>query len=302
MRYSPDGSVIAAIVAAPTRRPVVLLDPNTLEPLAAQPRGAGWSRWQVSGIDFSADGTRLAVFMWRVLGHGDDTRPGATWVYVWDLAAPEQQVAAKRVRSDGISAALTTRGDAFFTTQPLTRHEVVSGRSVQVPLPWGKNSAEVAEMSPSGDVLGVSGWRFGAAVLDPRTGRVLRQMEADEGDQPFYLSFSDDGRRMATVEFNRREAVVWDVATGKNLARVPLSTDGEVSDLGADGSTVYTAGTDGALRHWDVDGSTTVPCSSRPAPRTTAWAGRTGVLHPVAASWPTPEARTLPSSTSGPAR
>ena len=109
-------------------------------------------------------------------------------------------------------------------------------------------------MSPSGDVLGVSGGRFGAAVLDPRTGRVLRQMEADEGDQPFYLSFSDDGRRMATVEFNRREAVVWDVATGKNLARVPLSTSGEASDLGADGSTVYTAGCDGALRHWDVDG------------------------------------------------
>ena len=254
VRYSPDGSVIAAIVAAPTRSPVVLLDPNTLEPLAAQPRGAGWSRWQVSGIHFSPDGTRLAVFMWRVLGHGDDTRPGATWVYVWDLSALEQQVAAMRVRSDGISAALTTHGDAFFTTYPLTRHDVASGRSVQVPLPWGKNAAETAEMSPSGDVLGVSGWRFGAAVLNPRTGRVLRQMEADEGDQPFYLSFSDDGHRMATVEFNRREAVVWDVATGKNLARVPLATAGEASDLGADGSTVYTAGTDGALRHWDVDG------------------------------------------------
>lgn len=254
VRYSPDGSVLAAIVAAPTRRPVVLLDPNTLEPLAAQPRGTGWSRWQVSGIDFSPDGTRMAVFMWRVLGHDDATRPGATWVYVWDLSALGRQVAARRVRSDGISAALTTHGDSFFTTQPLTRHEVATGRSVLVPLPWGKNSAELAEMSPSGDVLGVSGWRFGAAVLDPRTGRVLRQMESDEGDQPFYLSFSDDGRRVATVEFNRREAVVWDVATGKNLARVPLATDGEASDLGADGSTVYTAGTDGALRHWDVDG------------------------------------------------
>ena len=59
-------------------------------------------------------------------------------------------------------------------------------------------------------------------MLDPRTGRVRRQMRTEEGDQPFYLSFSDDGRRMATVEFNRREAVVWDVATGKKLARVPL--------------------------------------------------------------------------------
>ena len=81
-----------------------------------------------------------------------------------------------------------------------------------------------------------------------------RQMRTEEGDLPFYLSFSDDGRRMATVEFHRREAVVWEVATGRTLARVPLATDGEASDLGADGSTLYTAGSDGALRHWDVDG------------------------------------------------
>ena len=79
-------------------------------------------------------------------------------------------------------------------------------------------------------------------------------MRTEEGDQPFYLSFSDDGRRIATVEFNRREAVVWEVATGEKLARVPIVTGGEASDLGADGSTVYTAGSDGVLRHWDVDG------------------------------------------------
>jgi WD40 repeat protein len=83
---------------------------------------------------------------------------------------------------------------------------------------------------------------------------VRRQLPTEDGDQPYLLSFSDDGQRMATVEVNRREAVVWEVASGDLLTRIPLGTDGEGSDLGATGSTVYTAGSDGALRHWDVDG------------------------------------------------
>jgi WD40 repeat protein len=91
-------------------------------------------------------------------------------------------------------------------------------------------------------------------VLDPHTGRVRRRMQTDEGDVPYLLSFSDDGRRMATVEFTTQDVIVWDVGSGQVLVRAPLAEDGEGSDLGAHGSTVYTAGSDGALRHWDVDG------------------------------------------------
>jgi WD40 repeat protein len=36
--------------------------------------------------------------------------------------------------------------------------------------------------------------------------------------------------------------------------RLPLSEAGEVIDFGADGATLYTAGADSALRHWDLDG------------------------------------------------
>ena len=184
----------------------------------------------------------------------ETTRARNRWVHVWDLQALDRPAARKQVDSDGIAVALTAGGDALFTTLPLTRHDLTSGRSVVLHEPWGEDSVEIAEMSPTGLALGVSGGDVGVAVLDPRTGRVRRQMRTEEGDLPFYLSFSDDGRRMATVEFHRREAVVWEVATGRMLARVPLATDGEASDLGANGSTLYTAGSDGALRHWDVDG------------------------------------------------
>ena len=254
VKFSPDGTILAVTVAAPARHPVALLDARSLQPLPVQPGGTGWARWQFNGFDFSNDGRRLSAIMWRVRGHDDTTRAAATWVYVWDLTSLARPIASMRVASPGVSVPLTADGGAFFTTHPLTRHDLVTGRAVRLPEPWGENSVEIAEMSPTGRALGVSGWDVGVAVLDPETGRVRRQMRTEEGDAPYYLSFSDDGRRIATVEFTRREAVVWDVASGDSLARVPLATDGEASDLGADGSTVYTAGSDGALRHWDVDG------------------------------------------------
>lgn len=254
VRFSPDGTMLAVTRAAPTRRPMVLLNARTLEPLAEQPGGTGWARWQLQGFHFSKDGRRLAALMWRLHGHSDRIRTGAAWTHVWDVATPARPVARMMVDSGGVTVALTPHGDQLFTTAPLTRHDVATGRSVVLGEPEGKDSVEIVEMSPTGRALGVSGGAFGAAVLDPMTGRLRREISMEEGDQPFYLSFSDDGRRMATVEFNRREAVIWEVASGDLLARIPLGTDGEASDLGADGSTVFTAGSDGALRQWDVDG------------------------------------------------
>ena len=158
-------------------------------------------------------------------------------------------------------------------------------------------------MSPTGGALGVSGGDVGVAVLDPRTGRVRRQMEMEEGDLPFYLSFSDDGRRMATVEFNRREAVVWDVATGKqtrpcaprrrtgrpptSARTAPRSTPPAPTALCASGTS--TAG-DGSSHGW-------------PSHR---YDGLGGSLRESLARWPLRrlhrQARTSPSSTSSPAR
>ena len=109
-------------------------------------------------------------------------------------------------------------------------------------------------MSPDGRDLAVSG-EGGVAMLDPRTGALRRQMEVEPGDSSaYYLSFSDDSRRVATVISANRETLVWDVASGRLLARLPLNDAGEFTDLAATGSSVYTAGSDNALRQWDVDG------------------------------------------------
>jgi DNA-binding SARP family transcriptional activator/WD40 repeat protein len=256
VRFSPDGKVLAVIMAPPTRQPVMLLDSTSLAPLPQQPGGTAWARWQQTSLSYSADGSRLAVQMWRVRGHGNATNWADTWAFVWDLTALDRPVARLHIsdKTRAQTAALSATGDSLFTTHPLTRHDLVTGDSFVLPEPAGRNSVEVLETSPTGDALGVSGGDFGTAVLDPRTGRLLRHMKTAEGDVPFYLSFSGDGRRMSTVEFSQRQAMVWDVASGTLLARVPLGMDGEASDLGTDGSTVFTAGSDGALRQWDVNG------------------------------------------------
>ena len=89
---------------------------------------------------------------------------------------------------------------------------------------------------------------------------------------PFYLSFSDDGRRMATVEFNRREAVVWDVATGKN-ARPGAARDGR-GGLRPRRGRLH--GLHRRLRRRSAPlgrrRRTTVPRSGGQRPATTAWA------------------------------
>ncbi len=254
VRFSPDGSILAVTMAAPARHPVALLDASSLAPLPSQPGGAGWARWQLNGFDFSNDGRRLAAIMWRVRGQDDSTRATSTWTYVWDMDALGRPANRTLVDSTGFSVALTARGDAMFTTAPLTRHDLATGRSTVISEPWGRDSVEIVEMSPTGRALGVSGDGVGVAVLDPVTGRVKRQMQSQASDAPFYLSFSDDGRRIATVEYTRREALVWEVASGRPLARVPLAENGEASDLGTNGSTLYTAGSQGSLRTWDVDG------------------------------------------------
>jgi WD40 repeat protein len=254
VRFAPDGETLAVTMAAPARQPLTILDADTLVPLGQQPGGLPAWRWQANGVALSADGRRLAVIMFRVRGHGTTTHTTSSWSFVWDLDAPDRPVVRLRLASNPVALALDAEGRALYTAGPLTRHDLETGRSVRLPEPWGEDSVEIVEMSPTGRELGVSGGDVGVAVLDPATGALRRQMRTDKGDLPYYLSFSDDGSRIATVEFHAREAVIWEVASGRVVARLPLSEAGEFTDLGADGSTLYTAGSDSALRQWDVDG------------------------------------------------
>jgi WD40 repeat protein/DNA-binding SARP family transcriptional activator len=249
VEFSPDGKTLAVVMAAPTHQPVRLLDAETLEPQPAQLGGMSRHRWEFLDLAYTGDGRRLAATMWRVEGSGSALTTTSTWAFAWDLDAPRRPVARIRLQDGNAGVALRPDGSVLYTTQPLTIHDLVSGTSRPVPNP---EPVERIATSPDGRVIAAPG-RGGLLLLDAATGRLLRRLEGN-GDLGFYVNFSGDGSRVATVTFDKREALVWDVGSGGLRARLPLGESGEAIDFGPDGSTVYTAGSDSSLRHWDVDG------------------------------------------------
>jgi len=247
-RFSPDGRVLAVVMAAPTRQPVMLLDANTLEPLPAQLGGLPGLRWQFLDLAYSADGQHLAATMWRIQGRASTVRPTSTWAFVWDLEAPREPTTQRTLQHGNAGVALSRDGRVFYTTAPFTIHDLVAGTSEPVDIP---EYFERMAMSPDGRLLAAAGGG-GLWLLDAATGK-LRRTLAGNGEDGWIVNFSDDGSMVATVTWGR-EALIWDVATGKLRASLPLGEGGDVVDFGADGSTVYTAGSDSALRHWDLDG------------------------------------------------
>ena len=251
VQFSPDGGTLAVTMAAPSRQPVVLLNAATLKPLPVQPGGLHRLRWQLLDLRFSGDGQHLAATLWRVQGIGGTTRPTSAWAFVWDV---ESLRTPRRIRladaSSGPSfVALSPDGSVLYTTAPFTIHDLGAGTSVAVENP---EPVETLAISPDGRLLASPG-RGGLLLLEAETGELDRRLGGN-GDLGFYVSFSTDGGRVATVTYNRREALVWDVRSGALEAQLPLDEAGEAVDFDADGSTLYTAGSDHALRAWDLDG------------------------------------------------
>jgi DNA-binding SARP family transcriptional activator/WD40 repeat protein len=247
-QFSPDGRTLAVSMAAPARQPVTLLDADTLDPLGTQPDAPPHRRWQILDLAYSTDGSRLAATAWRVQGRAATLRTTSTWGLAWDLEAPRRPPVRTRLNAGAGGVALSRDGRVLYTAPPLTIHDLVSGTSVPVR---GTEGIGRLAVSPDGRLL--AGSDMGGLVLfDAETGEVRRRLRGT-GAGGWIPSFSTDGGRVATVTSDR-EAVVWDVATGDLLNRLPLGEGGEAVEFGADSSTLYTAGSNRALRHWDLDG------------------------------------------------
>jgi DNA-binding SARP family transcriptional activator/WD40 repeat protein len=252
-KFSPDGQTLAVVMAAPVPRPVMLFDAETLEPYPVQPGGALRGRRRALDLTFSSDAHHLAASMSR---YGDDSQMGESIAYVWDLRNPRQPT-ARLSPGTGTNAglALSPDGSRLYSTDPfgtgqLTIHHIATGKDVLVPNPAGVKDMERIAMSPDGTVL-ASPADGGLLLLDPATGQLLRRLPGN-GDTGFLPSFSADGSRVATVTFEKHEAVVWDLPSAAMVAQLPLAGGTFSSDLG-DGSTLYTVD-DRTLQQWDVDG------------------------------------------------
>ena len=249
--FSPDGRTLAVLGAAPTRRPVRLLDAATLEPLPAQPLGVRHRRWQAIDLSISQDGQHLAALLQRVEGTESTTRRTSVWAAAWSLSTPGPPTTLFRLDGDPELAGvvLSPDGQSMITSIPLTFHDLETGTSRQVA---GHEEYERMAMSPDGRLVAATDREKGLVLLDARTGELVRRLP---GNQPtWFIEFSGDGRTVASVSYQNQEATVWSVVTGRQLARVRLGESGESLDLSPDGSTLYTAGAGPSLRHWDLDG------------------------------------------------
>ena len=248
--FSPDGRTLAVARVTPARQPIVLLDASSLEPQRGQLVGLKVGRVQHSDMAFSLDGRYVAATARGVRGAGNKTRTTTSgWAAVWDLETPGREPQRIRIEHGDGGVALSPDGKTMYTTSPFMIHDLLTGtrRPVAGAEPLGR-----VTVSPDGRFL-ASAARGGVVLRDATTGALLRHLRGN-GYDGWFVSISGDGRRVATVTGESREALVWDVRTGALLAQPSLGTNGESLDFGSDAATLFTAGADSALRHWDLDG------------------------------------------------
>jgi len=275
--FSPDGQTVAVLGAGPTRQPVRILDATTLEPTPAQPLGPRNWRWQAVDLAFSQDGRHLAAMLHRVEGTGNTTRRTSVWATAWDLAAPGSPSTLFKLEHDPdldvdlqlAGLVLSPDGQIMVTSVPLTIHDLAAGTSRPVV---GSKKHERMAMSPDGRFVAATDADAGLVLLDAETGELVRRFQGSE--PTWFIEFSGDGSKVASVSYQDQSAIVWSVATGEQLAHIPLGESGESFDFSPDGSMLYTAGAGRSLRHWDLDGDRrflSQVTASKPGPGKLLW-------------------------------
>jgi WD40 repeat protein len=213
---SPDNRTIA--VGSTTGR-VALWDAKTLrrkQSFAAVPAPVG-------AVAFGDRGHDLLV--------STDTSTSSALLRVWRLGPHPRLLRSIPVHGfvtwatwspDGHTLAAV--GDAA-ATQRGSNHGFVrewnasTGRPIGTAFIEGGAPVDVA-FAPRGTTVAISGYKFGAEVVDPASGSVQSKMPVSRGIYTFGAAFSPDGTKLATTDWNG-SLDLWDPKTGKRLATIP---------------------------------------------------------------------------------
>jgi WD40 repeat protein len=105
--------------------------------------------------------------------------------------------------------------------------------------------------APDGRLLATAGGPI-LHLWDARTGRLVRQFEANPKGAVYAVRFSPNGKLLATAIWEN-QAVVWDAATCRELARMQgHEQDVQCLAFAPDGKRLVTGSWDGTVRLWDV--------------------------------------------------
>ncbi len=127
-------------------------------------------------------------------------------------------------------------------------YQAAEGGPAVIVLGEGGGLLWAARYAPGGGVLTIGG--NDARLWDPATGEVVRRFSPHGAVASVDLSL--DGTRLVTGSWDR-SAKVWDLETGKALARLDGVHRGFVNSVrySPDGARVLTASNDGTARFWD---------------------------------------------------
>lgn len=300
LAYSPDGGQLVVAVAGwdplgsgvnhPDAHALHALDARSLAQVGTFDGFVDGAFVAGDGLDFSADGTRLAAVAWlgdapleaMVWGTDDPARP------IFRVPMPEIY-GLVQLSPDGRTLYVAQRAGA----DSLRAFDVDTGNLLRSAAPdWGGERGGIIALSPDGSTLARSDVT-GLVVLDAGTFERLFTLTGESGGVSA-LAFGPEGTQLA-AGYADGTVVVWDLAA-RQAVHTFRGHAKEVSDLtfSPDGNTLYSVAPDRLLLAWDVGGTRGFP-GWRSFPE--APAGRA-----VHASDPSPDGRQVLYSAYGHAR
>lgn len=243
LNHSPDGSQIAVNEFVDSRTQIKVLDTLTGQPISRFTLPSG----DICPIQYTLDNQRLVCSL------------SGSLVRSWDVETGEAVPVDNEMRANGVGAMSGDGKQLAFVDMESNIHlvDIATGSILQTLKEPDSHSIGQITFNRTGTQLGVGYAHEGEiclAIWDVAESMQIHRWSWAVGESELTTigraCFSPDGQKIAASVFHQNAAYVFDLATDKQLAKIPHENVTGLN-LNHDGSKIYTAGSDGTIRVWD---------------------------------------------------